>query len=223
MLRIDATDDPRGFRSRLASGLAALVLTISCVAAWAGPQEEFEKASRAYLTGDVTGALKMVRGPADAGHAPAQSLLAALLESAGLFEESVAYYRKAAAQGDVDGQFGLASAFASGNGVERDEAEARRLFELAAGRGHVLAIQALAEVGMRGGLGVAQSPSPDAQYLVWIRKAAEQNYLPSLDYLARAYRSGSIGAVDLKLAQEYEARAEKLRYPDGPPRRRRNR
>lgn len=221
MPSIAATGIPRKLCARIAVGLTAAVLMLSCAVGRAEPQEEFEKASIAYRNGDVSGAMEMIRAPADAGHAPSQALLGMILESAGMFEESVAYFRKSAAQGDVEGEFGLASALASGRGVERDLPEARRLYELAAGRDHRQSIELMAELVMRGGLGLEPKPRPDARSLEWVRKAAEHNYLPSLDYLARGYRDGSVGAVDVKLAQEFEARAEKLRYPNGRPRVRR--
>lgn len=48
----------------------------------------------------------------------------------------VELFRKAAEQGNIDGQFRLAYALANGKGVAKDVAEAARLYELAARKGH---------------------------------------------------------------------------------------
>lgn len=214
-----------GFALRLTIGLCAAVLMLTCAVSHAGPEEDFVAGRKAYQAGDVTGALKLLRAPADGGHAGAQSMLAFVLESAGLYEESVAYYRKALAQGDLDAEFGLGSALITGNGVPKDAAAARSHFERAAGRGHVLAIRWLADAAIRAQLTPGAPPAqvaaiPEGE-LQWVRKAATLDHLPAIDYLARAYRSGVFGAADLAQAKEFEARAEKLRYPNGRPRNRR--
>lgn len=221
MLKIASGITSRRWAARAAQGCAAAAVALACALAAAAPQDDYDKAAAAYREGDVTGAMRIVRDPAEAGHAPSQSLYALLLESAGIFEDSVAYFRKAAEQGDVEGQFGLATALAAGKGVARDPVEARRLFEEAAKRGHKQSVEVMAEVVMKGGLGLEKVARPEGAQLEWVRKAAESNYLPALDYLAAGYRDGSVGAVDAKLAQDFEARAEKLRYPNGRPRTRR--
>lgn len=216
-----ATDGSGGLGLRMAIGVAAAALMLHCALGWAGPKEDYEQAARANVAGDVVGAMKLARPPAEAGYAPAQALLGYLLESAGMFEESAKYFRMAADQGDTEGAYGLGMAHTLGQGVKQDPAEARRLFELAAAKGHKLSLEVLADAALRGGLGVAPNTRPDAQAIEWIRKAADGNHLASLDFMAKAYRDGSAGKVDLALAQEYEARADKLRFPQGKPRQRR--
>jgi len=217
-----AARERRGFALRMAVSLAAGALMFMCAVGWAAtPDEAFAEAQRVYRAGDVVGAMRVVRAPAEAGHARAQALLGHLLESAGLFDEANGWYRKAAEQGDADGEFGLATALASGQGAPRDAAMARALYERAAARGHRQATEVLADAAIRGALGIAPGTRPDGGALEWIRKAAEADHLASLDFLARAWRDGTLGSVDALLAQEYAARAEKLRYPNGRPRTRR--
>lgn len=218
-----ATGSQLGFWMRIGVSVGAAALMLCASVGWAGPQEQYDEGFRAYQAGDVGGAMKQLQAPADAGHVPSQVLLADILEKAGFFEESVAYYRRAAQAGDAQGEYGLALAHASGKGAARDLDEARRLMTRAARKGHLGAVTALAQAWMTGGLGIARADVPDTDGQAWIHEAARASYLPAIDYLAAAYRSGRLGAADLKLAEQYEAQAEKLRYPDGRPRvRRRN-
>jgi uncharacterized protein len=65
---------------------------------------------------------------------------------------------------------------------------------------------------MNGGLAVSESERNSAAALQWIEKAAALDSLPAIDRLAVAYRKGDYALpVDVKKAEEYEARARKLR------------
>ena len=183
------------------------LLIVAGTAALAGPAEDFRAGEDAYRSGDLVSAMPLLRRAADAGDARAQALYGHLLDVSEFNEQAAAYYRKAAEQGHADGQFGLGSLYAGGEGVERDPAAARRWFELAAAQGHAGAINTLALAAISGELGV---PRGD---LKWIDKAAEQSYFPALDYLAKGYRSGAFGEVNLARAAELDARIKAL----GPP------
>ena len=179
---------------------------------WAGPTEDFASGRSAYETGDVRTAISFLRKSADQGHAPSQALLAQILDQAEQNEEAVKYFRLAADQGNADGYYGLATMYASGEGVKRDLAAARGWMVKAADAGHTQAVQAVAIAYLNGGLGVsdAERASPDA--LQWIQKAAAIDSLPAVDRLAVAYRKGDYALpVDVKKAEEYEARSRKLR------------
>lgn len=187
----------------IAAGLAAFA---AC--AFAGPQEDYAAGAKAYRAGDVSGAMALLRKSADAGHAPSQVLLADILDKAGFDEEAVAYYRKAAGKGSADGEFGLGAMYASGEGVKRDLAEARKWFTRAAEKGHSQAVNVLAQAYMRGELGLDERGREGPAALAWIRRAADNGYVPALQYLARAYRAGELGlAIDVKQAEALEARA----------------
>ncbi len=69
-------------------------------------------------------------------------------------------------------------------------------------------MNALAQTGTKNDL------SPVA--LSMIRRAAEQNYLPAIDLLAKAYRSGGGGLVpEIKQAEMWEAKSRELRKISG--------
>lgn len=184
-----------------------LILGWACLAA-AAPADDFGAGERAYRAGDLAGAMALLRRAADAGHGAAQALYGHLLDVSEFDEEAARYYRRAADQGNADGQFGLGALYAAGEGVERDPAAARAWFERAAGQGHAHAINALAHAFLAGELGF----KTDAQEagLAWVRKAAGQGYYPALAYLAEGLRSGRFGAVDLAQAERLEARIRAL-------------
>ena len=151
-----------------------------------------------------------LRRAADAGHAPAQALYGFILDQAESNEEAAGYYRRAAEQGNADGEFGLGKLHAAGEGVARDAAVARQWFERAAARGHSQAINVMAQAFISGELGFKRDPT-DEKGLAWVRRAADQGHLVSLEYLARGHRSGEFGKVDIAQAEKLEARIRELR------------
>lgn len=195
-------------RAALAGALLALHMTL----AWAGPEDDFRAGSKAFHSGDIVEAMAMLKRSADAGHAPAQALLGDVLDQAEFDEEALAYYRKAAQQGNADGEFGVGAMYAAGEGVKRDPAEALKWITRAAEKGHVLATKVLAQAHIKGELGLtdAQRSGPDA--LRWVRRAADLGDIPAMEHLARAYRIGGMGlAADVKQAETLEAKVRTLR------------
>lgn len=196
----------------LSAGVCAAAALCFALSAFAAGDDEYLAGLKFYQSGDVTTAMARLRKASDAGNAPAQVLLADILDQAEMNEEAVVYYRKAAEQGHADGEFGLGNMYASGEGVKRDPAEALKWLTRAAEKNHVRATAAVAQAYISGGLGLddKQRSSDDARR--WLSRAADNNYLPALDFLAKAYRSGTLGlAVDLKQAEVLEARANKIR------------
>jgi len=193
---------------------AALAVFLLVSPARATPQDDYATGLQSYRSGDIVGALPALRRSADAGHAAAQAQLAEILDAAEFDEQAVVYYRKSAAQNHVEGQFGLGSMYAKGEGVERDPQQARLWLARAAEQGHAQAINVLAHAYMNGGLGVSDEERSSEAALAWLKRAAANNYLPILDYLAASYRSGRFGVVDLQLAGQYEAQSKKLRGVD---------
>lgn len=175
----------------------------------AGPQEDYVAGRKAYLAGDVPGAMPALKRAADAGFAPAQSLYGYILDRAEYNEEAAMYFRRAAEQGDADGQYGLAVLHAAGEGVPRDPAVAREMFERAGNQGHVLATVALSQAFLAGSLGFKTDPA-DATGLAWVKKAGALGSIPALKYLAQGYRSGAFGAADLAEAERLEKRIREL-------------
>jgi uncharacterized protein len=191
-------------------------MTVASFGAWAGPQEDYIAGEKAYRQGDLSRAMTDLRRAADAGHAKAQALLGEILDQAESNEEAVAYFRKAAEQGDADGEFGLAGMYAAGEGVKKDPQEALRWFVRAADHGHLQALKVVAGAYIYGEFGLDDTARSTADAAKWIQRAAEAEFLPAVESLARAYRSGGYGiAPDAKLAEVWEAKLHKLRPPVG--------
>jgi TPR repeat protein len=147
------------------------VVSFGSGAAWAGDATEtYEKGLAAYNRGDLVGALPLFREAAEGGSADAQAWLGYLLDFAEDNAEAVRWYRAAAEQGHAEGLAGLADMYAKGEGVEKDLAEARSLYERAADAGQDRAARVLAAAYEEGGLDVA----PDAgQAAYWASRAKE--------------------------------------------------
>jgi len=202
----------QGARMMVSRVLAGLLAWHAC-AVWAAPEDDYRAGAAAYRGGDVVQAMALLKKSADVGHAPSQSLLAYILDKAEFNDEAIAYYRKAAAQGDAEGEFGLGSMYASGEGVKRDPAEARKWITRAAERGHVSAIKVLALAYVKGELGINEAERGSAEALRWLRRAADSGDVPAMEHLVLAYRTGAYGlVVDLKQA---EALAAKVRAAQG--------
>ncbi len=173
---------------------------------------DFKAGLTAYQAGDMVGALDSLRRAAEAGHSPAQVLLADVLDKSEYNEESVAWYRKAAEQGDPEGEYGLATMFSSGEGVAKDLVEARKWFMRAAGRDHALSIKVMAHAYLTGDLGLNEAAREGAEALATLLKAADKDYLPAIDALAKAYASGRWGVIpDSGKVEHYQKRASQLR------------
>ncbi len=155
------------------SMIAGVVLSLLLLAGPASAddaQQTYEQALAAYNRGDLPGSLPLFRRAAEEGSADAQAWLGYLLDLAEENTEAVRWYRAAAEQGHSDGLAGLADMYAKGEGVDRDLAEARSLYEKAADAGHDRAARVLAHAYENGGLDI----EPDAgEAAYWQSRAAE--------------------------------------------------
>jgi TPR repeat protein len=195
-----------------ARGLAACAF-MAAAAAMAAPIDDYQRGAQAFRTGDLNAATAALKRAAEAGHAPAQVLLGSILDQAEFDAEALAWYRKAAEQGDAGGEFGVGSMYMNGEGgVARDLVQAYAWLTRAGGKDHEQAIVALASAYLRAQKGEL-SPAPDpARAGEWLRKAAALDHLKSLDALASAYRDGGFGiAPDAAEAAKHAARADALR------------
>jgi uncharacterized protein len=86
--------------------------------------------------------------------------------------QAVAWYRKAADQGDADAQNNLGLMYANGRGVAKDDAQAVAWYRKAADQGDADAQYNLG-LNYNKGEGVAKD---EAQAVSWYRKAADQGY-----------------------------------------------
>lgn len=199
--------------SALLRGLAAGCLALAIAGpAGATPAEDYQAGMKAFRGGDVIAATSSLRRAADAGYGPAQVLLASILDQAEYNEEALAWYRKAALQGEADGEFGVGSMYFAGEGVGKDLGQAYSWFLRAAGKKHRLATLALASMHVRVEKGESIEGVDKARSAEWLRAAADLDHLPALDELARAYQQGGYGlSPDPARAAEYSAKAEALR------------
>jgi len=187
---------PTGLRRRAIGGAVLFAALLS--GAWtpraaADRAQDFARAEQLQREGDVATAMPLLRRLADEGYAPAQARLADLLDKSEDDEAAVAYYRKAAEQGDADGAYGLASMYAAGEGVPRDTGEGLYWMRVAAERSHPQAINMLAQAYLAREPVLQAQPDYAAQAVHWLHRAASNGFVPAMDALARAYRSGEFG------------------------------
>jgi TPR repeat protein len=202
------------------ASLTAALVFLNAGYAQAGPAEDYAEGTKQYAAGDLIAAMPLLQRAADAGHAAAQAAMGEILDQADSGAEAIEYYRKSAAQGNADGQFGLGTMLASGQAAPKNTAEARKWIVLAAEQGHKLAINELALAYINGGLDIPEDSRQSAQALRWIRAAADGGYLTAMEKLAAAYRSGELGlGIDVSAAEQW---AEKVRKARGIRQGRRN-
>jgi len=198
--------------ARRAAVAVALLLGIGVAPAYAGLDEDFATAMISYRRADFATAVPLLRKVADAGHAQAQAVLASILDASDSDEEAIAYYRKAAAAGNLDGIFGLGSMLAAGEGGKKDVKEARVLITRAAEGGHKQAVGALAQAYIRGELEITEEQQKSKEALKWINLAADDGFLIALDALEKAYRTGAYGlAVDPGKADQMKQKILKIK------------
>lgn len=198
----------------MAVGRIAFLLIFFAIGsvAWAEPDDDYKTGVKMYRAGDMIGAMPLVRKAADAGHAAAQAMYGDMILAGGSDDDEAAgYFRKAAEQGNAEGQFRLGAMYVSGEGVKRDIAIGRKWIVSAADQGHVLAINAMALAHMNGTMDVPPEALKSAEALRWIRLSAENDFLPAIREMVKAYRLGEYGLkADSKLADEWAAREAKV-------------
>jgi TPR repeat protein len=157
--------------------------------------------------------------------------------------EATASWRKAADKGSSSAMVELGVLYASGSGVARDEAQARKLFERAAEAGNPRGVTNLAALGggaapadparARGLLAKAAETNAEAQYQlglmmedgtggpaddaaarVLFEKAAAQNHPGALERMGTFAQSGRGGPKDSDAAKAYYEKAAALGNED---------
>lgn len=193
--------------------VAAVTAAMHPAPALAGPAEDYAEGSKRYNAGDIVAAMPILRRAADGGHAAAQAMLAGILAHADSDPEALEYFRKAAAQGNADGQLGYGNMLAIGQGgATKNPAEGRRWIEKAAEQGHPMAINGMAHAYITGDLDVPEDARTGAEALRWVRLAANNGYIPAMERLATAYRAGELGlGADAKAAKEWDDKVRKAR------------
>lgn len=150
----------KSWLSRVRPAGLGLVLCLVVTAALAdapkagSPEQEYEQALKTYQSGDMVGAMPGLHKAADQGYAPAQTMLAYILNKSENNALALKYYRLAAEQGYAPGQYGLGSMYASGDAGKRDPAQALLWIRRAAEQGNQDAIRAMAAAYRTGDLGL---------------------------------------------------------------------
>lgn len=196
----------------IAIHFALALVMLQAATAKAGPNEDYAEGTKRYNAGDIVAAMPLLRKAADAGHAAAQASIAAILDYADSDDEAIEYFRKSAAQGNAEGQFGLGNMLANGEGTPKNLAQARKWITLAAEQGHRIAINQLALAYIVGALDIPEGERQSGEALRWIRAAAENGELTAMEKMAAAYRGGELGlSVDLKTADQWADKVRKMR------------
>jgi hypothetical protein len=170
--------------------ILAVVLAAAAAPARADAAAEYQKGFAAFRRDDLIEAMRRLGVAADAGYAPAQALLGYIMDLAEDNEEAAALYQKAAAQGDKDGEFGLANLYGVGEGVKKDEAKAVEYYTRAVDHGHLDAMLVLGQAYINGSLGLTADREKG---LALIRRAAEQGYQPARVRLEELERPATPG------------------------------
>lgn len=162
------TNANRKHRKRIA--LVGALLALGAPLAHAGPEQDTEQAEKEFARGNLVVSMSLWRKAAGEGYAPAQARLGDILDKAEEDVDAVSWYRKAADQGNAAGEFGLGLMYGKGEGVQRDEAQARKYISLAAGRDYLPAVIVMVDMYKSGTLGA----TPDlAESAKWKAKADE--------------------------------------------------
>lgn len=182
----------------------------------AGADEDYQAGVKSFRDGDVVGAMTPLRAASLAGHAKAQALLAEILDRTDFDEDAIALYRQSAAQGEPDGMFGLGVMVAAGEGTKKDVQAGREWILKAADKGLALAVNVIAQAYLKVELGYSEADRNTPEALIWIKRAASNEYLPAIDALVVAYTTGSGLPVEMDRiqAEQYQAQANRIRNID---------
>ena len=122
--------------------------------------------------------------------------------------EAVAAYRKAADKGSTSAMVELGVLLATGSGVAKDEAQARKLFERAAGAGNARGVLNLSALSNSGG-----SPADPAQTRALLAKAVETNSAEAQYQLGLMMSEGIGGPKDDAAARLLFQKAAAQNHP----------
>jgi TPR repeat protein len=143
---------------------------------------------------DVATAIKFCKIAAPSSRR-AQFQLGRAYAANGQLAEAIAAYRKAIDKGSSAAMVELGILYAAGSGVDKDEAQARALFERAAAAGNPRGVTRLTALSSGGG-GGGGPPTDPAQARAMLAKAAEANSAEAQYQLGVMYAEGTGGPKD---------------------------
>jgi len=144
-------------------------------------EELYETGMYEYNQINYGAAMSKFKASAELGYAPAQAKLGTLMDASEFNEEAREWFRKAAEQGDLEGQMGLARMLSTGDGGEVDLAGARELYVTAAENGSFEAMRVLHMAYTDGGFDLEADPE---QAAYWLKRAADEGDRWSQEQLA---------------------------------------
>lgn len=205
--------------------LLGLLLGCSSLA-WAGPEEDYQEGLALFQGGETVSAMVPLKRAADGGVAAAQFLFGLMLFNATDDVGAAGYYKKSAEQNYPEGQFYYGVALMVGEGVPQNVKAGFGWVSKAAAQGlkaaenHMASLVIEPPIDKKSGKAVELMNSDEM--MNWLRKADDNNYIPAVTELANAYRTGKYGLTqDVKLADQYLEKANKLQGVDGKKKRRR--
>ena len=207
----------RKFFTRFAIPAAVLVLASGNTPA--APDDDYKTGAASFVVGDFVGAMPFLRKAAEAGYAPAQAMYGQLLLGTAQEDEAVRYFRKSADQQNTEGEFYYGTSLLTGEGIKKNPLEARKWIQMAAEKGWKDAENQMALIALEPS---QEQPMDNTETLRWLKKSADNNFLPAITGLVAAYQKGLYGlTVDPHLADEYQAKSNKLQGIDDSAKRKR--
>lgn len=136
--------------------------------------------------------------------------------AAGQRQEAVAAFRRAADKGSTAAMVELGVMYATGNGVPKDQAQARKYLDRAAQAGDPRAVANLMSLGGSGGSGGAAvaTPSDPTQARALLQSAADRNSAEAQYQLGLMYEQGIGGPKDEANARALYERAAAQNHAD---------
>lgn len=191
------------FKRKMIVTLASVLLAAS--PAFGGSQQDMERGFKELEAGNLMTAMRLLREAAETGYAPAQARLGYILDQSEEDTEAVAWFRKAADQGNAEGAYRLGKMYTKGEGVERDPVEAGKWMLLAAENGYLLAMRAMGYAFEKADMGVSKDLDKSVE---WFTRAAESGDSVAMKRIAQAYRKGGLGLTpDTVKATLWDSRA----------------
>lgn len=153
-------------------------------------EADYQKALLTERQGRFIEALGLLKDVAEKGHPGAQNYYGYMLDKSDEDEAAVKWYKKSAAQNNIDGILSLAKMYAAGEGVQKDIPKAVKLYEKAIGLGSIGAMKAFAYAYKNGGLSFEKN---NELALKWFKKATDLGDVASMVVLAQANEKGQMG------------------------------
>ena len=189
--------------SRLISKFFIAVMLVFPGFGYSAEEDYIEKGKQgieAYRIGNLVPAMQLLQESAEKGYAPAQATLAYILDQSEENDEAFRWYELAAKQGYAQGEFGLGSMYAKGEGVERNRTVAGHWIRKAALQGYVLAVREYASALETGDLGYQRNVK---EAFIRFTECHDAGDMVCTRRLVQAYRDGDLGQpIDMVKSNE---------------------